>query len=106
MGATAGDASAIVITHVRQAPRSVWPGATFNGRETATVSRQRKRRPSHRTRRREPAVEQAHPIWVDVSGRRMFVVGFTSAGTPYGIFEDEIDVDADGPDMTGSDQPF
>jgi hypothetical protein len=51
-------------------------------------------------------VEQARPVWVDVSGRRMFVVGFTSAGAPYGIFEDELDVDANGPDMIDSDQPF
>ena len=72
----------------------------------ATVNRQRKRPRSRRTRRGEPAVEQAHPIWVDVSGRRMFVVGFTSGGAPYGIFEDEMDVDADGPDRTGSDQPY
>jgi hypothetical protein len=61
----------------------------------ATVSRQRKGPRSRRTHRGEPAVEQAHPIWVDVSGRRMFVVGFTSGGAPYGIFEDEMDVDAD-----------
>jgi hypothetical protein len=72
----------------------------------ATVSPQRKRPRSRRTRRGEPAVEQAHPIWVDVSGRRMFVVGFTSGGAPYGIFEDEMDADADGPDRTGSDQPY
>lgn len=45
-------------------------------------------------------------MWVDVSGRRMFVVGFTPGGAPYGIFEDEMDVDADGPDRTGSDQPY
>ena len=41
-------------------------------------------------------------MWVDVSGRRMFVVGFTPGGAPYGIFEDEIDVDADGPDRTAA----
>jgi hypothetical protein len=80
--------------------------ATFNGREAATASRQRKRRPSHRARRREPVVEEAHPVWVDISGRRMFVAGFTSAGAPYGIFEDEMDVDANSPDMIDNDQPF
>ena len=42
------------------------------------MSRQRKRPRSRATPRGEPAVKQAHPIWVDVSGRRMFVVGFTS----------------------------
>jgi hypothetical protein len=53
---------------------------------------------SRRIRRGEPAVEQAHPIRVDVSGRRMLVAGFTSGGAPYCIFEDEMDVDPDGPD--------
>jgi hypothetical protein len=36
----------------------------------------------------------------------MFVVGLTSGGAPCGIFEDEMDVDADGSDRTGSDQPY
>lgn len=72
----------------------------------ATVSRQRKRPRSRTTPRGEPAVEQAHLTWVDVSGRRMFVVGLTSGGAPYGIFEDEMDVNADSPDRTGSDQPY
>ena len=71
-----------------------------------TVSRQRKRPRSRRARRSEPTVEQAHPICVDASGRRMFVVGFTSGGAPFGIFEDEMDVDADDTDRTGSDQPY
>lgn len=31
------------------------------------------------------------PDWVDVWGRRMFVVDFTPGGFPIGIFEDEID---------------
>lgn len=31
------------------------------------------------------------PDWVEVWGRRMFVVDFTPGGFPIGIFEDEID---------------
>jgi hypothetical protein len=42
-------------------------------------------------------------MWVDVDGRRMFVVGFTPAGAPYGIFEDEMAAEMD--DLDG-DQPF
>ncbi len=44
---------------------------------------------------RETAADQAYPIWVDICGRRMFVVGYTSGGAPYGIFEDEMDADPD-----------
>jgi hypothetical protein len=28
---------------------------------------------------------------MDVGGRRMFVVGFTPGGAPYGCYEDEFD---------------
>jgi hypothetical protein len=28
---------------------------------------------------------------MDVGGRRMFVVGFTEGGAPYGCYEDEFD---------------
>ncbi len=72
------------------------------------MSRKRKRVSSPRTRRtvRGPAAEQADPIWVDVAGRRMFVVGFTPGGAPYGVFEDELD-DATGDlDMGVPDQMF
>jgi hypothetical protein len=76
--------------------------------EAATVSRQRKSRSSPRTRRPvpEPAVDEAHPIWADVCGRRMFVVGFTPAGVSYGIFEDEMDAGTDDLDMGDADQLF
>jgi hypothetical protein len=72
------------------------------------VSRQRKRRSSARTRRPvpEPAVEHADPIWVDVAGRRMFVVGFTPAGVPYGILEDEMDAETDDLATGDRDQLF
>jgi hypothetical protein len=66
------------------------------------VSRQRKRRSGRPVRRqaRKTTADQADPIWVDVGGRRMFVVGWTSGGAPYGIFEDEMDdLDADGRDQ-------
>lgn len=73
----------------------------------ATVSRQQRRRASRRKRRpaRETAADQAYPIWVDVSGRRMFVVGYTPGRAPYGIFEDEMDADPDDLDTGNCDQP-
>jgi len=75
--------------------------------EVATVSRQQRRRASRRKRQpvRETAADQAYPIWIDVSGRRMFVVGYTSGGAPYGIFEDEMDADPDDLDTGSCDQP-
>jgi len=36
----------------------------------------------------------------------MFVVGFTPAGAPYGIFEDEMDAGADDLDVGDRDQLF
>jgi len=73
----------------------------------AAVSRQRKQRSSRPARRpiRETAAGQADPIWVDVCGRRMFVVGWTSGGAPYGVFEDEMDAGMDGLDAGECDQP-
>jgi hypothetical protein len=75
--------------------------------EVATVSRQQRRRASRPKRRpvRETAADEAYPIWVDVSGRRMFVVGYTPGGAPYGIFEDEMDADPDDLDTGNCDQP-
>ena len=72
------------------------------------MSRQYRRRSSRRTRQPAPgtAAGQADPIWVDVSGRRMFVVGYTPGGAPYGIFEDEMDAGTDDLDMSESDQPY
>lgn len=32
--------------------------------------------------------------WIMVGERRMFVVGYTAGGAPYGCFEDESDDDA------------
>jgi len=32
--------------------------------------------------------------WVPMDGRRMFVVGYTAGGAPFGCFEDELDDDA------------
>lgn len=71
------------------------------------MSRRRRRRSRPRTRPvPEPAVEQVHPIWVDVSGRRMFVVGCTPGGVPYGIFEDEMDAGTGDLDMGDPGQLF
>jgi hypothetical protein len=35
----------------------------------------------------------------------MFVVGYTSSGAPYGIFEDEMDADPNDLDPGNRDQP-
>src|SRR5208282_81546 len=50
--------------------------------EAATENRQHKRRSSRRKRQpvSETAADGAYPIWVDVSGWRMFVVGYTPGG--------------------------
>ena len=73
----------------------------------ATVSRQQRRRASRRKRRSAGvlAADQAFAIWVDVSGRRMFVVGYTPGGAPYGIFEDEMNADPHDLDTGSCDQP-
>jgi hypothetical protein len=55
---------------------------------------------------RRAAADQPDPIWVDVCGRRMFVVGYTSGGAPYGIFEDEMDADPDDLDPGNCDQSY
>ena len=72
------------------------------------MSRQRKRRSSRPARRtaRETAADQADPIWVDVYGRRMFVVGWTSGGAPYGVFEDEMDARMNDLEAGECDQPY
>ena len=44
---------------------------------------------------REPALGDPTSEWMDVGGRRMFVVGFTSGGAPYGCYEDEFDAVGD-----------
>jgi hypothetical protein len=47
-----------------------------------------------RDRRRTEDVEDewfAEPDWAWVGDRRMFVVGYTSGGAPFGCYEDEFD---------------
>jgi hypothetical protein len=65
--------------------------------ETDTMGRRRRQRSNRQTHRPLPAAASGEfdPIWVDVCGRNMFVVGYTSAGFPYGVFEDEMDRDLD-----------
>jgi hypothetical protein len=36
----------------------------------------------------------------------MFIIGYTSGGAPYGIFEDEMDADPDDLDPGHCGQPF
>jgi len=36
----------------------------------------------------------------------MFVVGWTSGGAPYGVFEDEIDAGINDIEADGCDEPF
>lgn len=35
--------------------------------------------------------DEPEPGWMVVGDRRMFVVGFTAGGAPYGCYEDEFD---------------
>ena len=72
------------------------------------MSRRRKRRSSRPARppTRETTVGQSEPMWVDVGGRRMFVVGWTSGGAPYGVFEDEMDAGMNDGNADGCDEPF
>jgi len=41
-------------------------------------------------RRKDRAVPGEDEPWVMVDGRSFFVVGYTSGGAPYGMFEDEM----------------
>lgn len=72
------------------------------------MTRRRKRR-SNRLARwpvTRAAADQPDPIWVDVCGRRMFVVGWTPGRAPYGIFEDEMDAGMSDLDAGECDQPY
>ncbi|MGH3975351.1 MAG: hypothetical protein ACRDS9_18785 [Pseudonocardiaceae bacterium] len=58
----------------------------------------RRRGRAQRRRRRKQAEQDAGqvlgdpiPGWMVVGDRRMFVVGFTEGGAPYGCYEDEFD---------------
>ena len=72
------------------------------------VRRRRKRRSSRLPCRPAPraAADQTDPIWADVCGRRMFVVGWTPGGAPYGIFEDEMDAGMNDRNSGECDQPY
>jgi hypothetical protein len=69
--------------------------------------RKRQRRSSYRTCRPAPGAtdEDSCPGWVDIFGRRMFVVGYTPGGAPYGIFEDAMDASMDDLDTSDRGQP-
>jgi len=64
-------------------------------RVTTGMSRQQRRRASRWSvgRSAKLPLTRAYPIWIEVSGRRMFVVGYPPGGAPYGIFEDKMDAD-------------
>ena len=54
-----------------------------------------KRRHANRTRRDLDTTDgPAEFDWIMVGERRMFVVGYTAGGAPYGCFEDESEDDA------------
>ncbi|MGH3996642.1 MAG: hypothetical protein ACRDTJ_04180 [Pseudonocardiaceae bacterium] len=59
------------------------------------MSSRRMRGRGQRRRRRQVDQRQALgdpiPGWMVVGDRRMFVVGFTEGGAPYGCYEDELD---------------
>ena len=69
--------------------------------------RSRRRRPRATRRLPDPCTGYAIPDWVEVCGRRMFVVDYTPAGFPIGVFEDEMDRDwNDDPDIWPGDEFF
>jgi hypothetical protein len=55
--------------------------------------RSRRRGTAKRARRSAENVDtgQFEPEWVWVGDRRMFVVGYTPGGAPFGCFEDEFE---------------
>lgn len=61
------------------------------------------RRPRRAARAAVPA--DGEQDWVIVDGRRMFVVGYTAGGAPFGIFEDEMD-DCEAVEPPSSEPPF
>lgn len=75
------------------------------GHHVGRARKRRSRRPGPRAAR-ETAADQIDPIWVDVCGRRMFVVGWISGGAPYGVFEDEMDAAMRDLDASEGDQPY
>ena len=76
------------------------------GLEEGQLSRKRKRSgPRPRRPVRTPVPADDGPDWVSIDGRLMFVVGYTPAGSPYGVFEDEMG-DFDAGDRTASEPPF
>jgi hypothetical protein len=62
----------------------------------ATASRWA-RRPPPAPRKKRWSIDElndmrfADPDWVQVSDRRMFVVGYTAGGAPFGVWEDELE---------------
>jgi hypothetical protein len=51
--------------------------------------RQRRRRSRQERVTRDLVLSEPTLGWMDVGGRRMFVVGYTPGGAPYGCYEDE-----------------
>lgn len=61
----------------------------------------------HTTPPRDVCADHAIPDWVEVCGRRIFVVDHTPAGFPIGVFEDEMDRDwSDDLDTRPGDELF
>jgi hypothetical protein len=76
--------------------------------EVATMSSKYERRSCHRTGRPVPgtAAGPSYPMWADVCGRRMFVVGYIPGGVPSGIFEDQMEAATDDLDTAEDDDPY
>jgi len=58
--------------------------------------RRRNRQQAHRDKSAQITGEidderLAEPEWIRVGDRRMFVVGYTPGGAPFGSYEDELD---------------
>lgn len=71
----------------------------------------KRKNPGRRPRQRARPGPEFEPEWVWIGDQRMFVVGYTSGGAPYGVFEDEMEFDehTDGLARSGptaDDPPF
>jgi hypothetical protein len=67
------------------------PGPVGAPRYDRAVVRRRSRRRKTPKRADRSGDGTPEPDWVLVGDRRMFVVGYTSGGAPFGCFEDELE---------------
>jgi len=66
------------------------------------------RRPDPTPRRRTADEQDGFDddMWINIDGRRMFVVDYTPGGAPIGVFEDEFDLEAENSEQGQQDSAF